>query len=132
MINPKQRMRLLDEKISKVENSLKEDLFKNKKLEKEKLIFKALKNLAEGQEEVKDYDDDSEDINQKIMKIVADLDLKQALDYIFESKSLIIFSMDECINQLKNNKKICYEEITKILNEVLKIKSKNEACGDVK
>ena len=82
-----QRMKYLNDKIHDLETSIKDDLFKNKKFEIEKKIFGALNKMTKLEdEEFKEY----EDIDEALIQIVASLNLKQSLTFIFEPKGPII------------------------------------------
>ena len=131
-----QRMKYLNDKIHDLETSIKDDLFKNKKFEREKKIFDKLNKLTKLEdEESKEFIyefKENEDLEKALIQIVASLNLKQSFTFIFEPKGLIIQKMDEAIKMLKSKSKVTYEEITKILQEVLRIKSTIEKVASIK
>ena len=131
-----QRMKYLNNKIHNLEISIKDDLFKNKKFEREKKIFETLNKMTkledeESKESIYEFKE-KENLDEALIQIVAILNLKQSLTFIFESKGLIIQKMDEVIKMLKSKAKVTYEEITKKLQEVLRIKSTIEEVVNIK
>ena len=131
-----QRMKYLNDKIHDLEISIKDDLFKNKKFERVKKVFETLNKMTkfedeESKESICEFKE-NEDLEKDLIQIVASLNLKQSLAFIFEPKGPIIQKMDEAIKMLKSKTKVTYEEITKILQEVIRIKSTIEKVASIK
>ena len=131
-----QRMKYLNDKIHDLEISIKDDLFKNKNFERVKKVFETLNKMTkledeESKESIYEFKE-NEDLDKDLIQIVASLNLKQSLTFIFEPKGLIIQKIDEAIKMLKSKAKVTYEEITKILQELIRIKSTIEKVASIK
>ena len=131
-----QRMKYLNNKIHDLEISIKDDLFKNKNFERVKKVFETLNKMTkledeESKESIYEFKE-NEDFDKDLIQIVASLNLKQSLTFIFEPKGLIIQKIDEAIKMLKSKAKVTYEEITKILQELIRIKSTIEKVASIK
>ena len=129
-------MKYLNDKIHDLETSIKDDLFKNKNFERVKKVFETLNKMTkledeESKESIYEFKE-NEDFDKDLIQIVASLNLKQSLAFIFESKGFIIQKMDEVIKMLKSKENVTYEEITKILQEVIRIKSTIEKVASIK
>ena len=116
--------------------TIKDELFSNPKMVEIKNLFAKMSSLSEKTgEEFKSLDStEKEEMSntQILYKIIRDLDLSNAFNYIFVSKALIIDKMAEIIQVINTKKDVTYEEITKLLQEVLRAKSNIEECGKIK